>query len=159
MLHSFFRVFAVFALLAAACSKEAPKAAPESRKTTHHDEVRAVLAAQQAAWNRHDLDAFLAGYRKDEHVVFTTPTESSRGFSELEQRYRKSYNSPEKFGELAFTDIACTTVDGDSVLVQGSWRLVRAKDSPHGRFVLIVCRFPEGWKIVSDFTTVDATGG
>jgi beta-aspartyl-peptidase (threonine type) len=123
-----------------------------------HAEVRALLAAQVAAWNRQDLDGFLAGYRKDEHVVFVTREGSSRGFADLEQRYRGTYNAPEKFGELAFDDVRCTTVDGGSVLVQGSWRLVRESDSPRGRFVLVVCRLPEGWRIASDFTTVNTTG-
>jgi beta-aspartyl-peptidase (threonine type) len=123
-----------------------------------HPEVRALLAAQVAAWNRQDLDGFLAGYRKDEHVVFVTREGSSRGFADLEQRYRRTYNAPDKFGELRFEEIDCTSVDADSVLVQGAWRLVREKDSPHGRFVLVVVRLPEGWRIVSDFTTVDSTG-
>ena len=46
-----------------------------------HAEARALLDAQVAAWNRHDLDGFLAGYRKDEHVVFVTPEGSSRGYA------------------------------------------------------------------------------
>jgi hypothetical protein len=133
-----------------------PVAAPDSPA---HAEVRALLATQEAAWNRQDLDGFLAGYRKDEHVVFVTPEGSSRGYAELEQRYRKSYNAPEKFGELHFGDLDFSTVVATSVVARGSWRLVRAKDSPHGRFVLVVCRLSEGWRIVSDFTTVEASGG
>ena len=131
----------------------APAPAPQA-----HEDVRALLAAQVAAWNRHDLDGFLAGYRQDDHVVFVTREGTSRGFSELQQRYRKTYNAPEAFGELRFDGIECATVDADAVLVQGAWRLIREKDSPHGRFVLVVCRLPEGWRIVSDFTTVDSSG-
>ena len=148
MLVLFFRIMACSSsVLLAGCSRSG------------HDDVRALLDAQVAAWNRHDLDGFLAGYRKDEHVVFFTREGSSRGFADLEQRYRKTYNTPEKFGQLEFEKIESRNVDPDSVLVQGSWRLVREKDSPHGHFVLVVCRFPEGWRIVSDFTTVDSTGG
>lgn len=124
-----------------------------------HADVRALLETQVAAWNRHDLDGFLSGYRKDEHVVFITPEGSSRGFAELEQRYRKSYNTPEKFGVLKFENLEFGTVDAKAVVARGSWRLVREKDSPHGQFALVVCRFPEGWRIVSDFTTVESTGG
>lgn len=118
-----------------------------------------MLDAQLAAWNRHDLDGFLDGYKKGDHVVFVTREESSRGYAQLEQRYRKSYNAPEKFGVLSFDDIACSSVDENSVIARGVWRLVRGTDSPYGKFVLVVCRFPEGWRIVSDFTTVDSTGG
>jgi beta-aspartyl-peptidase (threonine type) len=134
------------------------QAAPPAAEPEAHRAVRALLDAQTAAWNRHDLDGFLAGYRRDEHVVFTTPEGSSRGFEELEQRYRKSYNTPEKFGVLAFGDLAFESIDSTSVIARGAWRLSRANDSPHGRFVLVVCRLPEGWRIVSDFTTVE-TGG
>ena len=54
MLHSLFRVLAGSCLLFAACS-------PSNEKATGHDEVRALLDAQAKAWNRHDLDGFLAG--------------------------------------------------------------------------------------------------
>src|SRR5262245_2542445 len=88
--------------------------------------VRELLDSQVAAWNRHDLDGFLAGYRQDEHVVFTTPGDSSRGFAELQQRYRKSYNAPEKFGVLAFGEVEIEPVDSTSMVARGTWRLDRA---------------------------------
>lgn len=158
----------LLALLAGGCSTghswhaapmRQPTAAPAGlAERPDHPEARALLDAQVKAWNQHDLDGFLAGYRHDEHVVFITPEGSSRGFAELEQRYRKSYNAPEKFGVLSFGDLDFEPVDSSSVVARGTWRLVREKDSPHGRFVLVVCRLAEGWRIVSDFTTVE-TGG
>jgi ketosteroid isomerase-like protein len=156
-----------FSLLAAAtvvgsCSEirtSSRTPAPLAAEDPGHRDVRKLLEDQVAAWNRHDLDGFLAGYRKDEHVVFVTPEGSSRGYADLEQRYRKSYNAPEKFGELRFGDLDFSTVDTKSVLVRGTWRLVREKDGPHGRFVLVVCHLSDGWRIVSDYTTVDSNGG
>ena len=147
------------ATLPISCARPAAVAPVAAARTEGHAEARALLDAQVAAWNRHDLDGFLAGYRKDEHVVFVTREGSSRGFQELEQRYRKSYNAPEKFGELRFENLDFTTVDPDSVVARGTWRLLRDRDTPHGRFVLVVCRLAEGWRIVSDFTTVESTGG
>ena len=149
---------AAAATLLVSCARPAVAPAAAAR-TEGHAEARALLDAQVTAWNRHDLDGFLAGYRKDEHVVFVTREGSSRGFQELEQRYRKSYNAPEKFGELRFEDLDFMTVDAESVVVRGTWRLVRDRDTPHGRFVLVICRLSEGWRIVSDFTTVEPTGG
>jgi ketosteroid isomerase-like protein len=154
---SFFRVLAGSAVLCVAgCSPAPAKAAPREGEPPSHAEVRALLDAQAQAWNRHDLDGFLAGYRKDEHVVFVTKEGSTRGFSDLEQKYRKSYNAPEKFGELKFENIECKSVDADSVVVHGTWRLLREKDTPHGRFVLVVLRLAEGWRIVSDYTTSES---
>jgi beta-aspartyl-peptidase (threonine type) len=141
-------------VVAVAPAPQAPAAPPAS-----HEAVRKLLDDQVSAWNRHDLDGFLAGYRKDEHVVFITPEGSSRGYAELERRYRKSYNAPEKFGVLRFADLEFTTVDEKSVVARGTWRLAREKDTPHGRFVLVVCDLGDGWRIVSDYTTVEETGG
>jgi ketosteroid isomerase-like protein len=147
--------FPATCLFLAACAPQRKAGAPEPS----HDAARALLEAQEAAWNRHDLDGFLSGYRKDEQVVFVTPEGSSRGFADLEQRYKRTYNAPEKFGELKFENVEYGTVNPKSVIVQGTWRLKRATDQPHGRFVLVVCQLAEGWRIVSDFTTVESSGG
>jgi beta-aspartyl-peptidase (threonine type) len=165
----FSRLIATAALIACAscsCARTcrevvvvASSAAGSAAPSASHEAVRKLLDDQVSAWNRHDLDGFLAGYRKDEHVVFITPEGSSRGYADLEQRYRKSYNAPEKFGVLRFADLEFTTVDEKSVVARGTWRLAREKDTPHGRFVLVVCRLEDGWRIVSDYTTVEETGG
>lgn len=117
--------------------------------------VRAVLAAQQAAWNRGDLEGFMAGYWPSEHLVFMTREGSTRGHAETLARYRASYDRPEKFGALAFEDLDVSPLDAETAVVRGGWRLRRAKDEPHGRFVLVLRRFAEGWRVVSDYTTSD----
>jgi beta-aspartyl-peptidase (threonine type) len=115
--------------------------------------VRALLAEQAAAWNRADLEGFMAGYWRSEHLVFASKDGVTHGHAATLARYRKSYDTPEKFGRLAFTDLVVGPVDEETAVVTGAWRLVRAKDEPHGRFVLIVRKFPEGWRVVSDYTT------
>lgn len=117
------------------------------------EQVRQVLEIQVAAWNRKDLDAFMAGYWPSEHMVFMTREGSTRGFAETLARYRRSYADPSRFGRLAFSDLSFETVDLETVLARGAWRLHETKDEPHGRFVLVVRRFREGWRIVSDYTT------
>ena len=51
-------------LVSAAC------AAPQSRGPDAVAEVKAVWTAQAEAWNRGDLDGFMAGYWKSPDLVF-----------------------------------------------------------------------------------------
>jgi ketosteroid isomerase-like protein len=117
--------------------------------------VRATLDAQVAAWNRCDLEGFMAGYWPSEHLVFMTREGSTRGFRETLERYRRSYDRPESFGRLTFEDLRFERIDAETMLALGGWRLGDAAAAPHGRFALVLRRFAEGWRVVSDYTTSD----
>jgi ketosteroid isomerase-like protein len=116
-------------------------------------EIRAVLNAQQEAWNRGDIDAFMNGYWRSEETVFVSGDEVTRGWQKVLDRYKKKYSDRAKMGTLAFSDLEITPLSTDSAVALGSWRLKRTSDTPHGRFTLIFRRFPEGWRIVHDHTS------
>ncbi len=116
-------------------------------------EIRAVLQAQQEAWNRGDIDAFMDGYWRSDKTVFVSGDDVSRGWEKVLDRYKKKYTDRAKMGTLAFSNLEITPLGDDSAVVLGSWELKRANDQPHGRFTLIFRRLPEGWKIVHDHTS------
>jgi beta-aspartyl-peptidase (threonine type) len=119
-------------------------------------EVRALLDRQVADWNRRDLDGFLAGYWDSPDVVFQSGAERSRGFAAMRDRYRKNYQAEGKeMGTLTFSDVEIEALAPDVALARGRWALDKADGSrPNGLFTLIVRRFPGGWKIVHDHTSV-----
>jgi ketosteroid isomerase-like protein len=117
------------------------------------DEIQNVLRAQQEAWNRGDVDAFMDGYRRSDETVFVSGDEVTRGWQRVLDRYKKKYSDRAKMGTLTFSNLEITSLSDDSAVALGSWRLKRANDEPHGRFTLIFRRFPEGWKIVHDHTS------
>jgi ketosteroid isomerase-like protein len=117
------------------------------------DEIRAVLTAQQEAWNRGDIDAFMNGYWHSDKTVFVSGDEITRGWQTVRDRYQTKYPDREKMGALAFSDLEIMKLSADSAVVLGRWQLKRANDEPHGRFTLILRKFPEGWRIVHDHTS------
>lgn len=133
-------------LLLSACSSAAPR---------DREEIVGVLRAQADAWNRGDLDAFLAGYRRSEQTVFAGGDKVHRGFDAMARRYRESYPTREKMGRLSFSSLAFEQLDGERAVVTGSWELelAGADKRPGGVFTLIWRRFDEGWKIVHDHTS------
>jgi len=116
-------------------------------------EIQSVLSAQQDAWNRGDIDAFMNGYARSASTVFVSEEEVRRGWETVRDRYRIRYSDRAKMGALSFSDIEVTMLSPDAAVVLGRWRLKRANDEPHGRFTLIFKRLPEGWRIVHDHTS------
>lgn len=152
MLRRLFILLLVATLLRAA-------SIPANPATQEHevaDEIRVVLTAQQNAWNRGDIDDFMHGYWRSDKTVFVSGDEVTRGWQIVRDRYKTKYSDRAKMGTLAFSDLEIMPLSPDSAVVLGRWQLKRATDEPHGRFTLVLRKFPEGWRIVHDHTSAAA---
>jgi uncharacterized protein (TIGR02246 family) len=116
-------------------------------------EIRAVMDAQQAAWNRRDLEGFMQGYARSGKTVFVSGDTVTRGWQTVLDRYKKKYANADQMGQLRFSDVEVTLLSADAAVVLGRWELKRKDDKPHGRFTLIFRRLPEGWRIIHDHTS------
>lgn len=117
--------------------------------------VQQVLEQQQDAWNRHDLDGFMAGYWNSSDLTFFSGAKQTSGWQATIERYRKNYQSEgREMGKLEFSDLNVQALSPDSAFVRGSWHLTMSDGKmPHGLFTLIFRKFPDGWKIVHDHTS------
>ena len=116
-------------------------------------EIRAIIQAQEAAWNRGDLEAFMNGYARSDQTTFVSGDEVTRGWQTVLDRYKKKYADREKMGTLSFSELEITPLATDAAVALGRWQLKRAKDNPAGRFTLIFRHTPDGWRIVQDHTS------
>jgi uncharacterized protein (TIGR02246 family) len=118
--------------------------------------VEAVLRTQQDAWNRHDLDAFMAGYWNSPELTFFSSANERYGWQATLDRYRAAYASPgHEMGKLEFSALRIEMLGPDAAFVRGSWHLTMPDGkTPHGLFTLVFRKFPEGWRIVHDHTSV-----
>jgi ketosteroid isomerase-like protein len=115
-------------------------------------EVKAVLDAQQAAWNRGDIDGFMAYYWKSDDLTFQSGNARTRGWNDVLARYKKNYPAG-TMGVLAFSDLAVQSLGPDAAFVLGRFHLDRGGSPVEGVFTLILRRTPEGWRIVHDHTS------
>ena len=115
--------------------------------------VRAVLEAQAAAWNRGDVDGYMEGYAKEDSTTFVSGDTVTRGWRTVLERYKARYDTREKMGTLAFTELEVKPLSEFYFMASGRWQLTRAADTPHGRFTLILRRTNAGWRIVHDHTS------
>jgi len=119
--------------------------------------IEALLAEQAAAWNRGDLDGFMAGYERSEALVFTSGAQIRRGWQTTRDRYEERYGSGDgsDMGQLAFEILDVRALGGDGAVVLGRWTLSATPQAGTGVFSLATVRTPEGWRIVHDHTSAD----
>jgi beta-aspartyl-peptidase (threonine type) len=116
--------------------------------------IRAVLDAQVVAWNKGDLEGFMAGYWKSPDLTFYSSKTKVRGWEATLERYRKRYQAEgREMGKLAFSDLDIELLGRDRALVRGRFQLTLKDASPAGLFTLILKKLPEGWRIVHDHTS------
>src|SRR3954465_8238911 len=84
-------------------------------------EIRAVMTAQVAAWNRGDIDGFMNGYAQSAQTEFVSGDKITRGWQTVRDNYRKKYDSREKMGTLKFSDTKITSLGSDAAIVIGRW--------------------------------------
>jgi beta-aspartyl-peptidase (threonine type) len=118
-----------------------------------------VLTAQQEAWNRGDVDAFLHGYWRSPELTFSGSSGIARGWDGVLARYKERYPNPEAMGKLEFSALEFRFLGSDAALVLGHWHLTRQKGDVGGVFSLVFERLPEGWRIIHDHTSEVPSGG
>lgn len=116
-------------------------------------EIRAVLDRQVEAWNRRDLETFMAGYWDSPNLSFYSGGTKTAGWKETLDRYRQTYQSEgREMGRLDFSDIQIEMLGPASAFVRGRWHLKMQSGEPGGLFTLIFRRLPQGWRIIHDHT-------
>jgi ketosteroid isomerase-like protein len=147
--YFFFLFFSCGSLISGQASKNASN--DDGAKAA----IEQVLRTQQDAWNRHDLEAFMAGYWNSPELTFFSGPKEHNGWQATIERYRATYASPgHEMGRLEFSGLRIEMLGADAAFVRGAWQLTMSDGkTPHGLFTLLFRKFPEGWKIVHDHTS------
>ena len=119
-------------------------------------EIRRLLGSQVEAWNRGDIEGFMAGYWQSPDLTFFSNTTETRGWEPTLRRYKARYQGEHRaMGKLDFRHLQVTPLSDDAAFVRGEWHLLMPDGKqPHGIFTLVLRRLPsEGWKVVHDHTS------
>lgn len=126
-----------------------------AQPTAAESGIRAVMEAQQAAWNRGDVETFMAGYDPSDSTTFVGAT-VTRGYRQVLENYHRRYPTKEKMGQLTFSGIEVMPLGTEYASVLGKWHLDRSRESGGevgGIFTLLFRKTPSGWKIILDHTS------
>ena len=116
--------------------------------------IRSVLDRQVEAWNRGSVRGFMRGYDDSDATLFIGST-VVRGYRGVLERYVARYETGNKMGRLAFSNLEIHPLGADFALVIGNYHLDRSAESggnSDGIFTLTFQKKPTGWKIIADHT-------
>ena len=120
------------------------------------DDVRKLLQASEAAWNRGDLVAMASYYDDSPETTFIGKEVTHGGPKEIAARYQRSYPTREAMGTLTFSEITVRMLGGDYALANGKFTLKRTAaggGAASGRFTLVLHKTAAGWKIIHDHSS------
>jgi uncharacterized protein (TIGR02246 family) len=139
------------------CRSWPSPAVARTRRDAARQAIRKVIEDQQAAWNRQDLEAFMAGYWNSPELTFFSGAHESKGWQAALDRYKKNYQGAgHEMGKLEFANLRIEMLGPEAAFVRGEFHLTMSDGkTPHGLFTLVFRKFPEGWKIVHDHSAAE----
>ena len=121
-------------------------------RPTEEAALMQAIQATAAAWNRGDVDGFMAPYA--ESATYMTPA-GLIGVDALRARYLAKYFTGTKPDQqLRFDQLEVRALGTDHALMTGRFTLVGGgKPDQTGRFSLTWMRMPAGWRILHDHSS------
>jgi len=143
---------AVIAVVAVA--QDQPK---DKLYTATHEQLGVVkiVLAQETAWNKGELDGFLAGF-KDAPDTQAVLGNRATGMTEIRTAFHNNYPNREAMGLLAYSDVEARVLGENYALATGKYHLDRSKKyggPADGTFTEVMEKTPKGWQIIFDETT------
>lgn len=114
----------------------------------------AQFEAARGAWNRGDLEAFLALYAED--ATFVDGRRPQRGIAWLRANYAPAFAPGASRDSLEFKEFTARPLSTTLALVTARYVLYRgAQTTQSGPFTVIMEERTDGWKILHDHSSSD----
>ena len=126
---------------------------PVFGQTKDEAAVRNLLARQNAAWNRGDVDAFMVGYWENDSLMFIGKSGVTYGYKNTLANYKKNYPDTTVMGKLTFTLIQVKELSPEYFHVTGKYYLTRSIGDASGHFTLMFRKINGKWVIISDHSS------
>ena len=116
--------------------------------------ISSTMHRQQESWNKGDLPGFMHGYWESDSLRFMGKDGVTYGWKATLQRYQNSYPTPEKMGQLTFSQLRIEKINSSNAYVDGIWTLAYPNDKKvSGHFTLLWKKINGTWVIVSDHSS------
>jgi ketosteroid isomerase-like protein len=119
----------------------------------YEQKIRKLMAAQEEAWNKGDLESFMLGYMQSDSLVFIGKSGVTYGWQNTLNNYRKGYPDTATMGKLKFRLIEIKKLSGKYCHIIGHWHLTRSKGDLQGHFTLLFRKIKGRWLIVKDHSS------
>ena len=116
-------------------------------------QILGLLAAQDEAWNKGDIEGFMQTYWKNDSLMFIGKSGATYGWQNTLNNYKRGYPDTSAMGKLLFTLISVQKLSRKYYSVVGKWHLQRTKGDLQGHFTLLMRKIHGKWLIVQDHSS------
>jgi ketosteroid isomerase-like protein len=116
-------------------------------------QIMGLLAAQDEAWNKGDIEGFMQTYWKNDSLMFIGKSGATYGWQNTLNNYKRGYPDTSAMGKLHFTMISIQKLSRKYYSVVGKWYLQRTKGDLQGHFTLLMRKIRGKWVIVQDHSS------
>jgi uncharacterized protein (TIGR02246 family) len=144
-------------LLITACTEAPPAETAEPDPAVLTIQLARQFQQSAAAWNRGDLDAFMADYIPDSTTTYVGSNGLIHGFDGIRARYAPAFEPGAERDSLRFEDFHVRAIAPSILLVTARYILYRDQETTNsGSFTLVMEQRLDGWKITHDHSSSDA---
>jgi uncharacterized protein (TIGR02246 family) len=129
------------------------KAKGSIEMTEDHQRIRALFESACAAWNRGDMDGYLADYWQSDNVRWVSEGTVRYGFEAIAAAVKARFDSPDNMGRLEVANLEIQLLGESDALVFGGWIQTTRTARRHGVFTVHVKKMDGEWLIVSDHSS------
>jgi len=121
--------------------------------TDDHQRIRALFESACAAWNRGDIDGYLANYWHSDKVRWVSEGIVRYGFEAIAAACKARFDSPDNMGRLEVANLEIQLPGESDALVFGAWTQTTRAARRHGVFTVHMKKIDGDWLIVSDHSS------
>ena len=145
-----FRTFALLALSFPALAALSQAGDQLYTATPEQLAVTKVVVAQENAWNRGDLDGYLAHFKEspETEVMLAGPV---RGMANVRSAFHLNFPNKDAMGTLEDSEVKVRELGEGFALATGKYRILRTRKGGgniEGTFIEVYEKTPGGWRVI-----------
>ena len=115
--------------------------------------IHATFDAGCAAWNRGELDGYLASYWNSDKTIWVSGGTLTRGSQAITAAYKARFPTPQQMGKLTVTNMTIEVLTDLDAIVFGHWMLTIDNKTQKGVFTVQLKKIEGEWLFVSDHSS------
>jgi uncharacterized protein (TIGR02246 family) len=127
--------------------------ADDPRAIEAHEEVQALIFKMTDRWNAHDIAGYMEGVWKSKDYLMVIDGHETRGWAEAYAAYQSGYADSSVMGSLTCDRLETQMMTPELALVVDRWTLYLKGGKILGTSTMVVRKFVDGWKIISDHSS------
>jgi uncharacterized protein (TIGR02246 family) len=116
--------------------------------------IRKVFEAGCTAWNRGDLDGYLASYWDSNKTIWVSSGSLTRGRKAIVAAHKTRFSRPQQMGKLTLAELEIDVLTTTDAVAFGRWMLVVDNETPKGFFTVQLRKIEGIWLFVSDHSSI-----